>query len=98
MSDVVKWALLVAGALVVIAAIVIPLSGAIDLSALTTSLNSLLQIMSPYIRFGRCLFNNLLLPVGRPIASVVIVFEFTKWFVLLGVRIVSAIYHWIFKG
>lgn len=98
MSDVVKWALLVAGALLVIAAIVIPLSGAIDFSVLTTSLGNLTSTLSTYILFGRKLLNNFLLPPARPLASVVIVFEFTKWFVLLGVRIVSAIYHWIFKG
>jgi hypothetical protein len=97
-SDVVKWALLVAGALIVIAAIVIPLSGAIDLSALSTALGNLTTQLSSYLYFGRCLLNNFLLPAARPLASVVIVFEFTKWFVLLGVRIVSAIYHWIFKG
>ena len=99
MSDVVKWGLLVAGLLVVVALIVaLPLADGIDFDALNEGITIIVDTTGDYIKSARGFLNNLVLPeVGVFILSSCIAWLFLKLPLRYSIRLVIKIYHYIFK-
>lgn len=98
MSDVAKWALLVAGALALIALIVtLPFVEFIDLDEFSSILTNITNIAGDAFRFGRGLINLFLLPFGRKILSGLMIWLIGKWAILIGIKTGAWIYHFIFK-
>lgn len=98
MSDIAKWALLVAGMIAIIALIVaLPIFDIINVEELTNTVSSIATICSNALRAARGLINYFLTPVGRNILTVVIGYEFGKFAYKWGIKILAYAYKWIFK-
>ena len=98
MSDVAKWALLVAGALVLLGLVLsLPFVEYINLEQLTKILATITEITGDYFRFARGLVNLFLLPFGRKILTGLIVWLVGKWAILMTIKTGAWIYHFIFK-
>lgn len=98
MSDVAKWTLLVAGAVVLIGLVVaLPFVEFIDLGQFTEILARITEIAGEAFRFGRGLINLFLLPFGREVLSVLMEWFVAKWAILGTIKIGTWIYHFIFK-
>jgi len=98
MSDAVKWGLLVAGALAIIALIVaLPFVQFIDLGEFGDALGNIVSICGDAFRFGRGLVNNLLLPFGRTVVTGLMIWLVGKWALLVSIKIATWVYHYIFK-
>lgn len=98
MSDVAKWTLLVAGAVVLIGLVVaLPFVEFIDLGQFTDILASITEIAGDAFCFGRGLINLFLLPFGRKVLSGLMVWFVAKWAILSSIKIGTWIYHFVFK-
>lgn len=98
MSDIAKWALLVAGMIAIIALIVaLPIFDIINIDELTNTVSSIATICSNALQSARGLINYFLTPVGRNILTVVIGYEFAKFAYKWGIKILAYAYKWIFK-
>ena len=98
MSDVAKWALLVAGALVLLGLVLsLPFVEYINLEQLTKILATITEIAGDSFRFARGLVNLFLLPFGRKILTGLIVWLVGKWAILMTIKTGAWIYHFIFK-
>lgn len=100
MSDVVKWALLVAGFLALIALILtLPVAKFFGSGAPTVSqgLAIIADLTSHYLYTARAFINIFLTGPGRKVLTGIIGYLFTRWIVLMGVKLTTWIYHFIFK-
>ena len=98
MSDIAKWALLVAGIIALIALIVaLPFVDFIDLGEFEVALSNVATIAGGAFRFARGLINNFFLPFGRVIITGLMYWLLGKWAILIGIKIVAWAYHFIFK-
>lgn len=98
MGDAIKWALLIAGIVIIIGLIVaLPFVEFIDLASFTESLTSIVSIAGNALYTARCAINNFLSPVGRVILSGILIWLFGKWAIKVALNIVVWVYHFIFK-
>lgn len=98
MSNAIKWALLLAGLIAIIALIMsLPVADAIDLSTFSSALTSITSIVGGFFYKARCLLNNFLLPAGRTILSGLLIWLIGKWAIKVSLNIVVWCYHFIFK-
>lgn len=98
MGDVIKWGLLVAGIIVVIAMVAeLPFLEFMNLDELTGAISSVVSICGDVFRFARGLINNFLTPFGRVAASGLIFWVICKPYILQGIRYLVMVYHYIFK-
>lgn len=98
MSDGIKWALLAAAIIAIIAIIVaLPLGQAVNIGELSSALSGIVSISGSFLLKARNLINNFLTPVGRVILSGIIGYICFKWVYVNGLKIVLTVYHWIFK-
>lgn len=98
MSDIAKWALLVAGAVALIALIVaLPFMQGINVSEFTSSITSIVTVAGSSFNVARRIINQFLTPVGRNILSGLLVYLFAKFLITMGIKIATWIYHFIFK-
>lgn len=98
MSDAIKWALLAAGAVALIALIIaLPFMDFIDAAAFAESLTTITTVVGDGFYKARCLLNNFLSPLGRTILSGLLFWLFGKWAIMVGIKIGAWVYHFIFK-
>lgn len=98
MSDAVKWALLAAGIVIIIALIVsLPFMSGINLTEFASMINELVAIAGTAFKAARGIINNFLTPFGRYILSGLLYYIFGKFFITIGIKISSWVYHFIFK-
>ena len=98
MSDIAKWALLVAGALALIALIVaLPFVEFINIDEFTAAIGNVVSIAGNAFQFGRGLINLFLLPFGRTVATGLMFWLIGKWAITITIKIGAWIYHFIFK-
>ena len=98
MGDAIKWGLLVAGIVVIIAAIMaLPFVEFIDLASFGESLTTVTSIVGGFFYKARCLLNNFFSPVGRVIFSGLLIWLIGKWAIKVALNIVVWVYHFIFK-
>lgn len=98
MSDIAKWAILVAGIVVIIGLIVaLPFVKFINLGELTTSINGIVSIAGSSFAAARGIINNFLTPFGRTLLSGILIYLFGKFFIGKTIDIVIWAYHFIFK-
>ena len=98
MSDVAKWALLVAGFIAILALILVldPFQY-IDNSVLGNAIDTLIELASDGFMFGRGLINNLLSPWARTALSGLMFWLIGKEFITWTIKISVWVYHYIFK-
>ena len=98
MSDIAKWALLVAGAVLFIGMIVaLPFVEFINLGEFTAALSNVINIAGSAFIFARGLINNFLLPFGRTVVTGLLYWLLGKWAITIAIKIGAWIYHFIFK-
>lgn len=98
MSDIAKWALLVAGALVIIGMILtLPFTEFLVPDQFTTLIGTLVEIAGDGFIFGRGVINNFLTPYGRAVLTGLLYWFFGKWAITISFKIVVWVYHFIFK-
>jgi hypothetical protein len=99
MSDVVKWALLGAGLVVLIGLVSnLPIVSYINFSQFNTALGNIINVVGVTFKRSRSLINLFLLPFGRTILSGLIIWLFGKWAIMVSVKTVAWVYHFIFRG
>lgn len=98
MSDAIKWALLGAALVIIIGMIVaLPFNSFIDTSQFSSALNSVVSVCQSGFTFARGLINNFLSPFGRTVLTGLLAWLLGKKFILVSIKIVSSVYHFIFK-
>lgn len=98
MSDVAKWALLVAGALILIGLIMaLPFVEFINLGEFSAAISNVVNIAGNAFQFGRGLINNFLLPFGRTVVTGLMYWLIGKWAITIAIKITAWVYHFIFK-
>lgn len=98
MSDVAKWALLVAGIVALIALIVaLPFAKYIDATEFGAALTSIVNVAGDFLTSARGLINNFLSSFGRGLLSGIIVWLFGKAVIPIVIKITAWVYHFIFK-
>lgn len=99
MSDVIKWALLAAAAIALIALIVaLPVAEYINPTEFGNMIGRLVSIVGDFFQDARGLINNFLTPFGRGALTGLLIWMFGKWAITLAIRIGAWIYHFIFRG
>lgn len=98
MADVAKWALLVAGAIIIIALIcALPFMEFVDAGEFANLISRLVDVAGGGFVFARGLINNFLTPFGRTALTGLLYWMFGKWAITIAVKIVIWVYHFIFK-
>lgn len=98
MSDIAKWALLVAGAVALIALIVaLPVAEYINPSEFGNLVGDFVGLAGDVLQSGRGLINNFLTPFGVGVLSGLIIWLLAKNFLTMGIKIGVWVYNWIFK-
>lgn len=98
MSDAIKWALLVAGAVVIIGLIVaLPFMDFMNVGEFADLIQGLVNIAGDGFAFARGLINNFLTPFGRTALTGLMVWLFGKWAIMIAIKISVWAYHFIFK-
>lgn len=98
MSDAVKWALLVAGALIVIALIMtLPFVNFIDFDSFSSAITSLVEVCGDALHTARGFINNFFSPFGRTVLTGLMFYLLCKWLITVSIKITIWIYHFIFK-
>lgn len=99
MSTVAKWALLGAGAVVLIGLVfALPFVGSIDLNEFSANISTIVNVCGDFFSNARGLINNFLTPVGRTILTGLMGWLFGKRFLMVAIQIVTWAYHFIFRG
>lgn len=98
MSDAVKWALLVAGAIIIIGLVVdLAVVDFIDVDIFGSAISSIISVVGEGFNFGRGIINNLLSPWARSALSVLLYWIIGKEFILWTIKVSVWVYHFIFK-
>ena len=98
MSNAIKWALLAAAAIGLIALVnALPFVNFIDSRGFSESLTTIMMTVSNGFYKARCLLNNFLSPLGRNILSGLLFWIMGKWAIMNAIKIGAWVYHFIFK-
>lgn len=98
MSDIAKWALLAAAAVVAIGLIMgLGIADAMNGALFSTAVANIVSVAADGLRFGRGIVNNLVLPAAIPVVTAVLSFVTLKWLVTLTVKVTAWVYHFVFK-
>ena len=98
MSDLAKWALLAAAAIVAIGLIMsLGITDAMNGAVFSAGIANIVSVAADGLKFGRGLVNNFVLPEAIPVVTAVISFSVLKWLVTLTIKISAWVYHFVFK-
>ena len=98
MSDIAKWALLLAGLIAIVAAVVaLPIFDLLNIEQLTSAVSSITSTCSSAFIAARGLINYFFPAPVRPMVTIAIGYLFTRTFLIWGIKIISIVYKWIFK-
>ena len=98
MSDLAKWALLLAGLIAIVAAVVaLPVFQIIDITALTSAVSTITSKCASALVAARGIINYFFPEAIRPLVTVALGYMFTKFLIVWAIKIISLAYTWIFK-
>ena len=98
MAEAVKWALLVAGALLVISLIAaLPFTGFIDVSSFSNGISSIVNFAGDALRSARGFINNFFSPFGRTVLTGLMLYLVGRWVITMTIKLTVWVYHFIFK-
>lgn len=98
MGDAVKWGLLTAGIVVLIALIVVlPFNDFINVGEFGDTINTILYVCGSTLGNARGLINCFLTPFGRTLVTGMLIWFFGKWAIMIGIKITTWVYHFVFK-
>lgn len=98
MGDAIKWALLGTAIVVLIALIVVlPFNDFINVNEFSDTITVIVSVCGNTFQSARGLINCFLTPFGRTLVTGMLGWFFGKWAIMVGVKIVAWVYHFIFK-
>lgn len=98
MGDAIKWALLGTAIVVLIALVVVlPFNNFINVDEFADTITTIVTVCGSAFQSARGLINCFLTPFGRTLVTGMLVWFFGKWAIMVGVKIVAWVYHFIFK-
>lgn len=98
MSDAIKWALLIAGAVIIVGLIVsLPFMEFMNVGEFANLISGLVDIAGSSFAFARGLLNNFLTPFGRTALTGLLFWMFGKFAIMITIKITVWAYHFIFK-
>lgn len=98
MSDIAKWALLVAGAIMIVGLIIaLPFMDFLNVGVYANMINVFVDRVGGAFTFARGLINNFLTPWGATALTGLLFWMFGKWAIMVTIKIVVWVYHFIFK-
>lgn len=98
MSDVVKWAILVALVLVIFVMIVsLPVFIGFNIPALVEGISGFISVAGTTISNARAIINNFLTPTAREVLSGLIFYLVAKPFVLFAIDLTVGITRFVYK-
>lgn len=98
MADIAKWALLVAGALVIIGMILsLPFVHFLEYDQVAIMVDRLVVLVGDGFTFARGLINNFIHPFARDVLSGLLYWMFGKFAIVNSIKILVWTYHFIFK-
>ena len=98
MSDLAKWALLLAGLVAIVAAVVaLPIFQIIDIASLTSAVATISVKCSSYLTAARGIINFFFFPAMRPMLTIAIGYSISGFLLIWAIKIVSMVYCWILK-
>ena len=98
MGDAIKWALLGTAIVVLIALIVVlPFNDFINVGEFTNNITTIATTCGSLFVQSRGLINCFLTPFGRNLVTGMLLWFFGKWAIMVGIKIVAWVYHFIFK-
>lgn len=99
MSNAIKWALLTAGALLLIGLVMaLPFVGFIDFGEFGSAISNIVSVCGDLFSSARGLINCFLLPFGRTVLTGLLLWFFGKWAIMVSIKITTGIYHFVFRG
>lgn len=99
MSNAVKWALLAAGAVVLIGLVfALPFVDFANLTEFSNEIAVIVNYCGDFLQAGRGIINNFLSPFGRIVLSGIMGWLVGKNLLMIGIKITTWAYHFIFKG
>lgn len=99
MSNAIKWALLTAGAVLLIGLVfAFPFVGFINFEEYGGAIANIVDVAGGFFSSARGLINCFLLPFGRTVLTGLLVWLFGKWAIMISVKTVTWVYHFIFRG
>lgn len=98
MSNAIKWALLAAGLVALIALVVaLPFNDFINVDEFSFGIDAILVGVAGGFKTARGLINMFFSRVCRKIITGLLVWWFAKWAIKVGIKIVAWVYHFVFK-
>lgn len=98
MGDAIKWALLATAIVVLIALVVaLPFNNFLDVSEFADTVGTIVRVCGSSFQSARGLINCFLTPFGRTLVTGMLLWFFGKWAIMVAVKIVAWVYHFIFK-
>lgn len=99
MSDVVKWALLGAGVVLLIGLVAaLPFVEFINFGEFGSAVSNIISVAGGLFASARGLINCFLLPFGRNVLTGLLVWLFGKWAIMISIKTVAWVYHFVFRG
>ena len=99
MSNAVKWALLAAGAVLLVGMVLsLPFIDVINFGELSGAVGNLLSVCGGALQSAKGILNCFLTPWARGVLSGVIYYEIAKFAITISIKITTWIYHFIFRG
>lgn len=99
MSNIIKWALLGAGAVLIIGLIMaLPFVGFIDFQEFGNGLTDIVEVCGDFFISARGLINSFLTPFGRGLLTGLLIWLFGKWAITVSIKTVVWVYHFVFRG
>lgn len=99
MSNAVKWALLSAGAVLLIGLVVaLPFVDFINFEEFGFAISNIVNVAGGLFSSARGLINCFLLSFGRTVLSGLLIWLFGKWAIMISIKTVAWVYHFIFRG
>lgn len=99
MSNAVKWALLGAGAVLLIGLVMaLPFVEFINFGEFGGAVSNIVSVCGGLFSSARGLINCFLLPFGRTVLSGLLIWLFGKWAIMISIKTVTWVYHFVFRG
>ena len=99
MSNAIKWALLTAGAVLLIGLVMsLPFVGFIDFGEFGSAISNIVTVVGDLFSSARGLINSFLLPFGRTVLTGLLLWLFGKWAITISIKTVTWVYHFVFRG
>lgn len=98
MGDAIKWGLLGTAIVVLIGLIVVlPFNNFINVGEFGATITTIVTVCGTAFQSARGLINSFLTPFGRTLVTGMLLWFFGKWAVMVAIKIVAWVYHFIFK-